>query len=98
MCRGLGHLHVERRRHQAALDLGIGRVTGLGGAQGRLDGINAVVAEAGDLDVGANLGRLGSELLANVRLELFSNGLAGELDVLPNIGIAVSRSADRFQI
>jgi len=81
-------LHVEGRRHKSALDLSLSRVAGLGGAESGLDRIDALVGEAGDLDIGTNLGRLGSETLADIGLELVSDGLAGEGDVLPNVGIA----------
>jgi len=96
------HLHIERRRNQPALDLGLGRVAGLGRAQSGLDGVDALVAEAGDLDVGADLGRLGRELLADVGLELLGVSFARELDVGPDVGVAarlisqVSRSARAY--
>lgn len=82
------HLHIERGRNQPALDLGVFGVASLGGAQGSLDGVDALVAEAGDLDVGTDLGGLGSQPLANVRLEFLGNSIARELDVIPHIGVA----------
>lgn len=42
-----GHT-VEGRRHQLDLDLVVGGVLGLGGAQGLLDGVDALVPEASD--------------------------------------------------
>jgi hypothetical protein len=39
---------VERRRHKLDLDLVVGGVLRLGGAQGSLDGVDAFVTEAGD--------------------------------------------------
>lgn len=79
---------VQRRRHQLDLDLGVLCVLGLGGAQGSLDGVDALVAEAGDLNIGTDLGGLGSKTLANVRLELLGNRLAREGDVVPDLGLA----------
>jgi len=67
--------------------LRLGRVAGLGGAQSSLDGVDALVAEAGNLDIGADLGRLRCELLANVRLELFGISLARELDIGPDVRV-----------
>jgi hypothetical protein len=65
-----------------------GSVAGLGSAQSTLDGVDAVVAEAGDLNIGPDLGRLRRQPLANVRLELLGDRLARELDVVPDIGVA----------
>lgn len=82
---------VERGRHELDLDLSLLCVLGLGGAEGRLDGVDALVAEAGDFNIGTDLGRLGSQALANVRLELLGDGLAGEGDVVPDLGLTVAR-------
>lgn len=81
--------NIQRGRYQLDLDLGIGGVAGLGGAQGSLNGVDALVAEAGDLDIGTDLGGLGSETLADISLEFLGDGLAGEGNVVPNLGVAV---------
>lgn len=55
--------------------------------QSCLDSIDTLVAEAGHLDVGTELGGLRGQPLGDVALELLLDGLAGKLDVLPNIGV-----------
>lgn len=82
------HSHIEGGRNQPALDLGLLGVASLGGAESRLDGVDALVAEAGDLDVGTDLGGLGGQPLADVRLDLLGNSVARELDVIPDVGVA----------
>lgn len=79
---------VQRRGHKLDLDLVLGGVVGLGGTEGRLDGVNSVIAEAGDFDIGTDLSGVGGKLLANVILELLLHGLRGELDIVPDIGVA----------
>lgn len=78
---------VEGRSDQLDLDLVLGGVVGLGGAESLLDGVDTLVAEAGNLDIGTDLGRVGSELLADVLLQLLLHGLAGELDLVPDVGV-----------
>lgn len=85
------HSHVERGRYKSALDLGLGCVASLGRAQSLLDGVDALIAEAGDLDIGTDLGRLGCQALSDVRLQLLGGSLAGELDVIPNVGVAMRK-------
>lgn len=80
---------VERGRDELDLDQGLVGVLGLGGAQGSLDGVDALVAEAGYFDIGTDLGRLGSETLANVALELVGDGLVGEGGVGPDFGVSI---------
>ena len=85
--------NVERRRYQLNLDLVVGGVASFSSAQGSLDGVDALVAKAGDFDIGTDLGGLGSKALSDVRLQLFSNRLAGESDVVPDFGVAVTYSS-----
>ena len=82
---------VQRRGHKLDLDLVLGCVLGLGGAQGVLDGDDTLVAEAGNLDIGTDLGRGGGELLADVLLQLLLDGLAGEVDLIPDLGVTKKR-------
>lgn len=63
---GLRGEDVERGRDELDLDLGVFGVAGLGLAQGRLDSVDALVAEAGDFDIGTDLCGLGCQTLANV--------------------------------
>ncbi len=69
--------------------MGLLGVTGLGGAQSRLDGVDTLVAEAGDFDIGTDLGWLGGQALANVRLELIGGRLARESNTIPDFGVAI---------
>jgi hypothetical protein len=72
------------------LSIGIGAlsvVVGLGSSQSSLDGIDTLVSEAGDFDIGSDLGSLGGKALADVQLQLILNGLAGEGDVVPDFGV-----------
>lgn len=57
---------IQRRSHQLDLDLVVGGVLALGGAECFLDGVDSFVAETSDLDVGTDLGGVGGELLADV--------------------------------
>ena len=82
--------NVERRRHKLDLDLGFLSVLGLSCAKSGLDSIDSLVTEAGDLDIGSDLGGLGCESLADVGLELLGSDLVGEGDVVPNLGVACS--------
>lgn len=79
--------NVKGGRHKLDLDLSFLRVLGLSGAQSGLDSIDTLVAEAGDLDVGSDLGRLGSESLADVCLQLLSCDLVGEGDIVPDFRV-----------
>jgi hypothetical protein len=79
---------VQGRSNQLDLDLVLGGVVGLGGTEGILDGIDSVVTEAGNLDIGTDLGGVGSELAADVLLELLLDGLAGERDIVPDGGVS----------
>lgn len=60
------YLHEEGRRDQADLDLRVLGVASLSGAECSLDGIDALVTEAGDLDIGAHLDGLGGQALGNI--------------------------------
>lgn len=81
---------VQWGSHQLDLDLVLGGVVGLGGAQSVLDGVDSIVTEAGDFDVGTDLGRVGGKLFADVQLQLLLHGFGGELGVVPDFGVAVS--------
>lgn len=78
---------VERRSHQSDLDLVLGGVVGLSGTEGILDGIDSIVAEAGNLDIGTDLGRMGGQLAADVLLQLALDGIAREGDLIPDVGV-----------
>ena len=80
---------VEGRSHQLDLNLVLGSVVGFGSTQSFLHGVDSIVTEAGNLDIGTNLSRMGSELLADVLLQLLLDGGAGELDVVPNVGVTL---------
>ncbi|KAI6751536.1 hypothetical protein HG531_006232 [Fusarium graminearum] len=79
---------VKRRRHQPDLDLSLLSVLGLGCVQSGLDSIDTVVAEAGDLNIGSDLGGLGCETLADVCLQLLGGDLVGEGDIVPHFRVA----------
>lgn len=79
---------VERGRNQLDLDLRVVGVLGLGSAQSGLDSVDTLVSKAGDFNVGADLGWLRGESLADVELDLICDGLAGESGVVPNLGVA----------
>jgi len=83
-----GYIHVKGRRNESALDFLIRGVLGLGDTQSGLDGIDTLVGEAGDFDIGTDFDGLGSQPLADIRLELFGRFLGGELDAVPYIGVA----------
>lgn len=79
---------VEGGSHELDLDLVLLGVVGLGSTQGSLNGVDSIVAEAGDLDIGTDLGGVGGQLLTDVQLKLLLDGLAVELGVIPDIGVA----------
>lgn len=83
---------IQRWRHKLDLDLGVVVVLGLGSAERSLDGIDTLVAEAGNLNIGSDLGGLRSESLADVELQLIRDRLAGEGDVVPHLRVATSLS------
>ena len=60
---------------------------GFGCAEGVLDGVDAFVAEAGNLDVGADFGGLGSEALGDVGLDFVLDDFVREGDFVPDIGV-----------
>lgn len=78
---------VERRSNQLDLDLVLRGVVGLSGAESILDSVDSLVAEAGNLDIGTDLGGVRSELFADILLQLLLHGLAGEFDLVPDIGV-----------
>jgi len=88
LVQALAGQYVQRRSHQLDLDLVVGGVVGLGSTESLLDGIDSIVTEAGDFDIGTDLSRVGSEPLGDVLLELLLYGFGGELDVVPDIGVA----------
>ena len=57
----------------------------LGGAKCVLDGVNALIAEAGYLYVGSNFGWLGCKALADVGEELLLDNIGWECDIGPDI-------------
>lgn len=79
--------HVERGSHQSDLDLVLGGVVRLGGPESILDGVDTIVSEASDLNIGTDLSRVGSELLADVLLELLLHGFAWEFDLVPDLRV-----------
>lgn len=79
---------VQWGSHQLDLDLALGGVVRLGSAERLLDGVDTIVAKAGDLDIGADLCGVRGELLADVLLKLLLHGFAGELDLGPDIGVS----------
>lgn len=79
---------VEWGRNQLNLNLGLLGVASLRGAESSLDGIDAFVAEAGNLDIGTDLGGLRCETLADVELELVGNRSGRECDVIPDLGVS----------
>lgn len=80
--------NVQGWRDELNLDLGLLCVARLGSAQGRLYGVDTLIAEASNLNIGTDLGWLRGKALANVRLELVCDRLAGEGNVLPDLGVA----------
>lgn len=85
---------VQRRSHKLDLDLVLGGVVRLGSAKGLLDGVDSIVTEAGDFDIGTDLSRVGGKFLADVVLELLLHGCGGELDIVPDIGVAARLMSD----
>lgn len=83
--------NIERGSHELDLDLVLGGVLFLSGAESILDGVDSIVAEAGNLDIGTDLGGVGSELAADVLLNLALDGVAGECDLVPDGGVARMR-------
>lgn len=81
---------VKRRRDELDLDGGIWGVLGLSLAECLLDGVDSLVSEAGNLDVGADLGGLGSKTLGDVGGELLLDNVGGKLDSVPDIGVAIA--------
>lgn len=92
--RGAGK-HIQWRRDKLNLDLGISvgalsSVASLCSSQGRLDGINALVAEASHFHIGSDLGSLRGKSLADVQLQLVLNRLAGKRDVIPDLRVTIT--------
>lgn len=83
--------HIQRRRNKSDLDLHALCVLGLGGSQRSLDSIDTLIAEAGNFDVGTDLGRLRGESLADVQLQLVVDDLVRECDLLPHLRVAMSK-------
>lgn len=83
--------NVERGSNELDLDLVVGGVLFLSGAESVLDGVDSIVTEAGNLDIGTDLGGVGSELAADVLLNLALDGVAGECDLVPNGGVTRKR-------
>ena len=78
---------VKRRSHQSNLDLVLRGVVGLSSTEGILDSIDSIVTEAGNLDIGTDLGRVGGQLAADVLLQLTLDGIARESDLIPDVGV-----------
>ena len=70
----------------------VGRVLLLGFAESGFDGVDAVVAEAGDFYVGADFRGLGGKALADIGMELFFDDFVGEGDFVPDFWVSVRRS------
>jgi hypothetical protein len=81
--------NVQRRSNKLDLDLALGGVLGLGGAKGVFDSIDSLITKAGNLDIGTDLSGVGSELAADVQLELVLDGVARECDLIPNGGVSI---------
>jgi hypothetical protein len=79
---------VKWGRNQLDLDLGFLGVASLSSAESSLDGIDTFVAEAGDLDVGTDLGGLRCETFADIELELVGDRGGRECDVIPDLGVS----------
>lgn len=79
--------NVKRWGHKSDLDLHFLGVIGLSGAESSLDSVDTLVAVACDVNVGADLGRLRCESLADVELDLIGNRLAGKGDIVPDFGV-----------
>lgn len=78
---------VERRSHKAHLDRVV--VDLLGGLEGRLNRVYALVAEAGDLDIGTYFDGLGREAVCDVLGEL----LWGDDSSSPSLLVVVAAAA-----
>lgn len=75
---------VERGSDKLDLDLVVGSVLLLSGAEGILNSVDSIVAEASNLDIGTDLGGMRGELAADVLLDLALDGVAGECDLIPD--------------
>lgn len=87
---------VERGSHQSDLDLVLGGVVGLSGTEGILDGVDSIVTEACDLDIGTDLGGVGGQLAVDVLLQLILDGFAGEGDLIPDRGVPGKQLSEEF--
>lgn len=94
LVQALAGQNIQRRSHQLDLDLALRGVVRLRGTEGFLDSVDAIVAKAGNLDIGTDLGRVGSELLADVLLKLLLRGFAWELDLLPYVRVSEEPESD----
>lgn len=83
--------HIQRWRNKSDLDLHVLCVLGLGGPQRSLDSIDTLIAEASHFDVGADLGGLRCESLADVQLQLVVDDLVRECNLLPHLRVAMSK-------
>lgn len=84
--------NIQGRSHQLDLDLVVGGVLDLRGAQCFFDSVDSFVAEAGDLDVRTDLGGVGGELLADVLLQLLLDSFAGEFGLVPDFRVTANES------
>ena len=89
---------VQGRSDQLDLDLVLGGIVRLGGAKSGLDGVDSVVAEAGDFDISTNFGRGGSQLLADVLCQLLLDGFAGKFHILPHVGVPIDKMSHKVEI
>lgn len=93
---GVAGQDVQGRRNELDLDLDVVGVLGLGGAEGGLDGVDALVGETGDFDVGADFGGVRGELFGDVAEEFVLDDLVGEFDAGPDvIGVAIKQGERR---
>ena len=95
LVQALAGQNIQRRSHQLDLDLALRGVVRLRGTEGFLDSVDAIVAKAGNLDIGTDLGGVGGELAADVLLELLLDGFAGERDIFPDGGVSKINLSER---
>ena len=79
---------VQRRGDELDFNGGFRSVLGFGFAERGFDGFDAFVAETLDRDVSADFGGLGSEALGDVGGEFGADGVGGEFDAFPDVGVA----------
>jgi len=86
---------IKGRGDKFDFDLGFGGILGFGGPESVLYGVDSFVAKAGDFDVGADFGGLGSEAAGYVGLEFGFYDFGGECYRLPYVGISGGRKVSQ---